>query len=347
MRVFACIAVAICSITGTAHAFDTWWHAECTRKAMESTGFSGDARLVVQVENYLTDVFPAFGVVNEKLDKEGLSKLHLKADNSYDYMHFDAVFTTADITANWDKLEKNTVAALQKYAKDPDVKPGFRLIVLYSILGASLHTVQDFYSHSNWVNHYSEGHTSPIPIWFDVAASDRDKLDLFSGAYPDGSSKGHKDHGELNKDSSARALNMAAVEVATRASTDWTQRIMKATPDVPWSELQAYTIQKNVVMKRFLSTLDATFLTSSSIIAGHFDGDTAVKQVFAPGDLARETRMAITAFGILLPDYLTNMGTKGNVFGLPTPYWAGHMGYHITHAIADGLLLDGKVYHAK
>jgi len=347
MKLVVFVAVVVASLSGSAHAFDTWWHAECTRKAMEGTGFSADARLVMQVENYLTDVFPAFGVANEKLNKEGLQKLNLKADASYDFMHFDAVFTTADITANWDTLEKNTVAALQKFAKDPDVKPGFRLIVLYAILGASLHTIQDFYSHSNWVNHYAEGHTNPIPIWFDVAAKDRDKLDLFSGAYPDGSAKGHKDHGELNKDSSARQLNMAAVEVATRASIDWVQRVMKATPDVPWGELQSYSIDKNVVMKKFLKTQDATFLTTSSVIAGHFDGDKPVKQVFAPGDPARETRMAITAFGILIPDYLTNMGTKGNVFGLPSPYWAGHMGYHVTHALADGLLLDGKAYHAK
>ena len=41
-------------------AFDTWWHAECTRKAMVANGFSNDARLATQVSNYLTDIFPAF-----------------------------------------------------------------------------------------------------------------------------------------------------------------------------------------------------------------------------------------------------------------------------------------------
>ena len=97
-------------------------------------------------------------------------------------------------------------------------------------------------------------------------------------------------------------------------------------------------------MKKFLKTQDATFLTSSSIVLNHFDGDKPVKQVFAPGDLQREKRMAAEALAILIPDYLTQMGAKANAFGLPSPYWAGHMGYHVTHMLADGLLLDGKTY---
>jgi hypothetical protein len=38
-------------------AFDTWWHAEATKKAMSASGFSGDARLVARITNYLVDFY--------------------------------------------------------------------------------------------------------------------------------------------------------------------------------------------------------------------------------------------------------------------------------------------------
>ena len=46
-------------------AFDTWWHAECTRKAMVANGFSADARLATQVSNYLTDFMAVLNMPNE------------------------------------------------------------------------------------------------------------------------------------------------------------------------------------------------------------------------------------------------------------------------------------------
>jgi len=45
----------LCMYSLQVMAFDTWWHAECTRKAMVANGFSGDARLATQVSNYITD----------------------------------------------------------------------------------------------------------------------------------------------------------------------------------------------------------------------------------------------------------------------------------------------------
>ena len=181
------LIICIC-ISCKAMAFDTWWHAECTRKAMVANGFSNDARLATQVSNYLTDIFPAFTLANEKLNEAGLSALHLNADPSYEFMHFDAIFTLKDIESNWTLLLNNTIRALRKYAVSPEVKPGFKQIVLYNIIGASLHTVQDFYSHSNWVNRYiALGQKQSIPIWFETTTAERMRLNLSTGAYPDGS----------------------------------------------------------------------------------------------------------------------------------------------------------------
>lgn len=326
-------------------AFDTWWHAECTRKAMVANGFSPDARLATQFSNYLTDVFPAFNLANEELQKAGIQRLRLKGDLSYEYMHFDAVFTNSDIEHNWKSLLNNTIGALRKYSSSPQVKPGFRIPVLFNIIGASLHTVQDFYSHSNWVNLHISLSKTPIPTWFEVDSIERGKLTLFTGAYPDGSSKGHKNHGDLNKDCSSRDLNKQAVEIAERASTEWVKILMDSVPDLTWSELKSYNIQNNMVMKRFLVTLDATFLTSSSILPNHFDGHTPAKFVFsADKNSTREMAMAVQALHATITQYAENLLLKENTYSLPSPYWAGHQAYHITRDIASGIILNGKKY---
>jgi hypothetical protein len=342
------VTIIFIGVAQRALAFDTWWHAECTRKAMVANGFSSDARLATQFSNYLTDVFPAFNLVNEKLIHAGIQRLRLKGDLSYEYMHFDAIFTRADIEQNWKLLLNNTIQTLRKYANNSDIKPGFRLPILFNIIGASLHTVQDFYSHSNWVNLQVASGVSPIPIWYDLDSLQRSELDLYTGAYPDGSAKGKKNHGDLNKDCSARHLNKQAVEVAERASINWVKQLMDSVTSISWSELKSYNIQNNIVMKRFLVTLDATFLTSSSIIPNHFDGPQPVKFVFsADKDLTKERSMAGVALHSTITQYAENMLISENTFQLPSPYWVGHQAYHITRDIAAGLKLNGKKYSGK
>lgn len=303
-------------------AFDTWWHAECTRKAMVANGFSADARLATQFSNYLTDFFPAYNVANEKLSHFnqklaglGIQTLQLNGDLSFEFMHFDAVYSEADIEQNWKLLLKNTIRALRKYASSTDVKPGFQLPVLFNIIGSSLHTIQDFYSHSNWVTTITQ---SPIPIWYEVDELERKKLSLVTGAYPDGSSKGHKNHADLNKDCSARAFNKEAVEVAERASIDWVKRLVDSVGQVPWNELKAYNIQNDLTLKRFLVKLDATFLTSSSIALDHFDGTSPAKFIFTPEkDITRERNQARAALALTMNEYAINIAMAGNTYQLP------------------------------
>jgi len=60
IQALACALVLVAVATPT-QAFDTKWHAEATRLAMERHGFSADARLMCQFANYLTDYFSAPG----------------------------------------------------------------------------------------------------------------------------------------------------------------------------------------------------------------------------------------------------------------------------------------------
>lgn len=330
--------------SSSAGAFDTWWHAECTRVAMTQNGFSNDARLATQVSNYITDFLTVVSAGNEYLEQAGVAQMRLNIDASYDYLHFDAIFSAADINRNWDQLQKNTIATLKKYANHPTLEAGFRQIILFNILGASLHVVQDFYSHSNWVNLYSE-RGKGVPVYFDVPQAERLSMKLETGAYPAGSAPGHADHETLNKDSTGRQYNTFAVEAATRASVDWVRRIIEATPEIPWSGLRTYDIQKDMVMKRFLYTLDATFLTSSSIVAKHFDGETPARFIFAPTkDVDAERRIALQALLQVLNGYAVNLALAGNKYKLPSPYWVGFLGYGITKDLAHGLIKNGTLF---
>ncbi|MEO7923879.1 MAG: hypothetical protein ABIR30_09385 [Chitinophagaceae bacterium] len=323
-------------------AFDTWWHAECTRKAMTANGFSADARLATQVSNYLTDFLAVLNMPNEELTKVGIQAIRFRSDHSYDFLHFDAVFTEADIEKNWELILNNTIQALKKYSAGNLTEPGFRLIIFYNIIGASLHAIQDFYSHSNWVNLYIKQNSSPVPTWFDVAPADRQKLNLYTGIYQK-PFNGHVPHDQLNKDCSTREYNKEAVEAAERASIDWVKRLVDSVPSVPWGELKAYSIQGDMILKKFLTKLDATFLTSSSIAGGHFDGDQPAKRVFSQ-DGTKEKVQAIYALQATLGEYTNNMAIASNKYKLPTPYWSGFMGYNITYDLAKGLLLNNQKY---
>lgn len=330
-------------------AFDTWWHAECTRKAMVANGFSADARLAAQVSNYITDFHSAVLFGSGIPEKERVEVFKLKQEMSYEYMHFDAIFSTTDIEKNWKHLLANTIFTLKKFNNNPDVKSGFRLIVLFNIIGASLHAVQDFYSHSNWVNTYVLLNKKPIPTWYGEDSNYRMSLYLYTGAYPDGSVKGKKNHSELNKDCSIRELNKEAVEVAERASVEWVKMIMDATPELPWSELKSYNIQNDQILKNFLVKLDATFLTSSSILGpdgGHLDGPKPVKFVFtADNDIEKERAKARVALSYTISEYAAYLTLERNIYKLPSPYWAGFRVYFITRDLANGLSHNYKQYN--
>jgi hypothetical protein len=342
MKPIFCVLAMLC-FGSRVGAFDTWWHAECTRVAMTQNGFSADARLATQVSNYITDFLSVVSGGNEYLEAAGVGQMRLTIDASYEYLHFDAVFGAVNIEHNWAVLYKNTISTLQKYSSLASLEPGFRQIVLFNILGASLHVVQDFYSHSNWVNLYAErGKTAPI--WFDVPQAERLKMNLETGAYPAGSAPGHADHDTLNKDSTGRQYNTFAVETATRASADWVQRIVTATPNI-WVAAKSYTVQNDPVLKRFLYSLDATFLTSSSIVAQHFDGETPARFIFAPSkDVAVERRIALQALLQVLNAYAVNIAQASNKYKLPSPYWVGFLGYGITKDLARGLIKNDKPF---
>jgi hypothetical protein len=115
-----------------ASAFDTGPHASITIDAVMAAGLNRNAANVIQVENWLTDYYTSKSVGEKKCD--------------LDKLHFDDLFSADDIQRYWTNFWTNTVQAVSKANSDRDV------LEFYVALGMSLHVVQDFYSHSNWID---------------------------------------------------------------------------------------------------------------------------------------------------------------------------------------------------
>ena len=341
-RLAVVLAGAIFGLTSSSLAFDTKWHADATRIAMDHNGFSSDTRLLCQFTNYLTDFFSAVDLEDvykqlpSGMPKGGSSGLQGIDIGNVARMHFDALTSHAQVEHQWKTLEANTKAALVKWAAAPSVNSGYRPVVLMTIVGASLHAVQDFYSHSNWLRKVAPS-TGVAPIWFEVPETERVRLDIKTGWYPDGNKRGVLNHHDENKDYTGRPLNAQAFEVATRASTDWVRRIMAGTSEVPWETLKAWKAQPANLNGMWLRNADATFITTTSTLAGHWDGKTPAKNVFAP-DAGRNKVMAGEALEMTMGVYSQNIASSSGA--TPTPHWVGFTVFHVEKDLAKGLYLQ-------
>lgn len=308
-----------------ANAFDARWHVDATRIAMEKNGFSKDATTVTQFSNYLVDFCSnlnpdrsEFGIDNE----------------SFSYMHFDSLLGEKDFETQWERLERNTKAALTKFSSDPSIKPGYRPIVLLNIIGSSQHCVQDFYSHSNWVRLHSS--VARVPIWFEVPPRVRSKYELKSGKYPDDASDPEGSHMSMNIDCSQRPLHSQAFDVSTRASIDWVKRLI-STEGIDWKFLKSYKLDNNPLTRNRLEA-DITFLVASSYIVQHWDGKKPVSNPYHTDD-QRSRKIAMNSLNMVALLWEDNKSIKENTYKLPTEFWCGFLAYHIQHQISLGLKL--------
>jgi hypothetical protein len=229
-----------------AMAFDTGSHADLTVQGMQQAGFNRQAADVVQVENWLTDFYtsrPFFG----SADQCELEKLH-----------FDDVFNAGDIARYWARLTANTKAAVEDAARAND------RIKFYSVLAVSLHVVQDFYTHSNWVEAHGAAGPYHTASWFDPRVLRPQTL--FTGWYhnclniPQGN---HIAHGgyygsppvAMNHDSYVRPNWDRAYVYAYAATYEWIQNA------VVWARAANPTFP-STVMNLALSQADAAALAS-------------------------------------------------------------------------------------
>ncbi|MBA2748338.1 MAG: hypothetical protein H0U45_06275 [Tatlockia sp.] len=218
------IGLLVCP--NVALAFDTGHHSDLTREALQDEGFSNTPIEVAQVENWLVDYFSSSPTSQIKSDVEKL--------------HFDNLFSTSQIRNYWGQLTVNTKNAVQQAARENDP------LKCLAVLGISLHAVQDFYTHSNWVEtHPPLGNAYRTDTWFDSVPLDN----LFTGSYPNlrpGAEQLHGDYNNgLNHDSYVRPRWEQSYVFAYAASRQWVNAVHSWVNEVNpsfWQSVQKFEV---------------------------------------------------------------------------------------------------------
>jgi RHS repeat-associated protein len=159
--------------------FSVKYHKSITLEALQMTGITG-----------MTDA-----IVNAN---QGVDYASLFGDKIKQGWHFDNLSDADDIAASWDLLFKR-VREINRMQGAKDA--GSRALAAER-LGGVLHTAQDFYAHSNWVEYWNERgkYGDDIPLYTD-GEFDGDAGDIYTGSWgSDAKPKCRRSHKELNKD---------------------------------------------------------------------------------------------------------------------------------------------------
>lgn len=286
----ACTAVVLCAGRPAA-AFDTQPHADMTADAMAAEGFGSVPIGVVQSANWFNDFYEN----PTKNPYSGHAPWYVRAlgnpfANGENWSaavrtaaaraHFDSdtpTKSTADMDAEWTRLAHVTRAQLLRRSAVMDIEG------ILAVMGISLHMVQDFYTHSNWVEPKGvPGYDGPgwsrvtygtYPTWFDISPADRMKEKIYSdGARGHGYWKSDENMNlktALNKDWAGRPLHIEAYLTAYVASRQWI-RAMEAWIGNPviWQKVKSFSDKHGNDMER---DFEAAF--GISFYSGHWNGN--------------------------------------------------------------------------
>jgi PLAT/LH2 domain-containing protein/CARDB protein len=250
-RVVAAAFAGVALGVAPAQAFDAGPHTDMTRDALSAEGFGASAADVGVVENWFVDYYwnakenPFSGhsdMLTEALANAKIYTIEFWPQRIIDgtnHMHFDSsqagfpnLSTAEGVDAEWQRFMKVTRDALEKArrARDP--------LSVMAIVGMSLHNVQDFYAHTDWVETAGELGSPDGPGWspdygthptyFDVPPSVRASRAVYSAvngvSRPHGKwntdTNGSHEHG-MNKDWPSRPLYEKAYVTAYFASRQW------------------------------------------------------------------------------------------------------------------------------
>ena len=267
MKVYGFLAAAlgVFGFSSAAGAFDTGHHSDLTRAALSEFRMSEDAIQTAQLENWLVDYYtnqPGTGL-GDDLEK----------------LHFDNLTTTNRVRNYWGRLTVNTKKAVEAAAREGN---STRVVAL---IGMSLHAVQDFYTHSNWVEtHPGFSGAYSTRTWFDFPVPDT-STSLFTGEYPNHYPIRKTDHGtytnlkSMNHDSYIRPRWDDAYVYAYSASVQWVSGIEKwvsAVDPSVWSkarDLSLSTKNQNALQTDLRAAYRVSEWVSDSKNDGHWKGN--------------------------------------------------------------------------
>lgn len=256
----ALMALALGAVSKPAQAFDTGHHFDLTREAMQDQGFGSTAIEVAQLDNWLTDYYCNSPSPASSIDSE-VKKLH-----------FDNLLNTQQVSNYWGNFTVNTRNAVQQATRERDA------LKLLTVMGISLHAVQDFYTHSNWVELRGYSPSSyQTASWFDAPPSaSQNVLTGAASSFP--APAGHPRHGGyddgLNKDEYGKRLWDQAYVYAFAASREWVNAMRTWVSEVDpsfWSTAQSFNVTGDDRSK-LNSDLEAVYRISEWVNKDSNDG---------------------------------------------------------------------------
>ena len=325
------VALGICIAPASAQAFDTGPHADMTRDALTAEGFGAAGANVGMVNNWFVDYYtnpddnPYSGHANAlvgflrfKLNHEDW--LHQWVEGAR-RMHFDAerrqvpmpdLSNTAGVDKEWQRLMFLTRKWVQYAGRHNDP------YAVMSVLGISLHSVQDFYAHSNWVEdpRPEDGRGGPgvaslgygeTPTWFDIPPAVRAQLTgnraVYTGVKGIPRGHGHWQSNKnrnltegLNKDWNGRPKYQQAYVTAYFATRQWIRAVRNWLGNEPlWKRAQSLP---NTPGLRH----DVTGAEEISIFSGHWQGAGEPCLPFKCGDRSGNAG-SVTSLRLALGDF--------------------------------------------
>jgi hypothetical protein len=258
------MAVTLLSLTlflgGRGLAFDTGHHADLTREVLAEFGMNDTAIRAAQVGNWLVDYYSSsptsFGET-----ETAAAKLH--ADNLY---------TRAAVTNYWDRYATNARLAFQEAARSDTPRQ------VVALLGMSLHTVQDFYTHANWaeLQQPPSGSDYATVTWFDATSAQRENVR--TGRASTGSDATQPEHGGyssgLNHDSYVRPNWDRAYVLAYAGERQWVNQVRAWVSEISpavWEQARTLALADNI-QKRLNSDYEAMYRMSEWVRLGSDDG---------------------------------------------------------------------------
>ncbi len=316
----AVLVLALATAT-PATAYDSGPHADVTQDALTTEGFGRTATNVARVNNWFVDIyeqadsnpFTGHGGFWKRLLSGALLTESWPQEliDAAGRSHFDSststLFNSAGVANEWDRLQR-AVWTLAREARD--APGGGDPLKLLTVLGASIHQVQDFYTHTNWVE--PEGQTGfegpgwkargygSTPTWFDVPPAAREAVTIYTA-----NTQGHpRQHGDWNDDDNAslttamakdwpgRPLYTESATAAYFATRQWIRAVRSWVADEGfWRRTQRYAQNRRQLGHDLRGALYI------SLYSGHWQGQgEPLGGERGPGGSLLDLRSAIKAY---------------------------------------------------
>ena len=164
-----------------------WYHVQITENAAQKRNWSEGAidELTWHADNIDSYLYnPMFWL------EGGLSrfKVAMATFDELAKLHFDDNLWSGEVNNAWRRYLSGAMAGLVWAAEHNNINAA------RNIVGLSLHAIQDYYAHSNWVDDKERRERT----WFETARQDREQAWLYTGTYELPDHLGIAHHGKIS-----------------------------------------------------------------------------------------------------------------------------------------------------